>query len=83
MANSGREMERVSGEMNAGESESDGGFKKELTLIVELVGSESVTRARRWCCWRERGTPEPPAEERGSRPPSAAVRLACRVRRVV
>ena len=43
MANSGREMERVSEEMNAGESESDGGFKKELTLIVELVGGDSVT----------------------------------------
>ena len=34
MANSRRDKERL---INAGESESDCGYKKELTLIVELV----------------------------------------------
>ena len=43
MVNSRRDKEELNEEMNAGESESDGGYKKELTLIVELVGEDYIT----------------------------------------
>lgn len=41
MVNSRRDKEGLNEVMNAGES--DGGYKKELTLIVELVGEDNIT----------------------------------------